>query len=167
MAKLRKGPSGGHEKIAIDMTPMIDVVFQLIIFFMLTLKIRANEGDFNINMPLGQGAGQSSELPPIKVRLEANPDGTLRTIAIGRQSLGNDERAFALLNQEVLGLVGRPGTAFSKDIEVELDADYELQYQYVVTAMTACTGKIDEKGQPLRFVEKIKFAPPRPKRAAN
>ncbi|MCY2964755.1 MAG: biopolymer transporter ExbD [Planctomycetota bacterium] len=163
--KLKKG-SGGFEKIPIDMTPMIDCVFQLIIFFMLTLKIRANEGDFNINMPLGQGVGQQSELPPIKVRLESNPDGTLRTIAIGRQSLGNDQRAFALLNQEVLSLVGRPGAAFSKDIEVELDADYELQYQYVVSAMTACTGKVDEKtGQPLRFVEKIKFAPPRAKRA--
>jgi len=83
--KLKKG-SGSFEKIPIEMTPMIDCVFQLIIFFMLTLKIRANEGDFNINMPLGQGVGQQSELPPIKVRLEANPDGTLRTIAIGRPS---------------------------------------------------------------------------------
>ncbi|RPI90640.1 MAG: biopolymer transporter ExbD [Planctomycetaceae bacterium] len=167
MAKLRNHGPGGHEKIPLDMTPMIDVVFQLIIFFMLTLKIRANEGDFNINMPLGQGVGQSSELPPIKVRLESNPDGTLRTIAIGRQSLGNDERAFALLNREVLNLVGRPGTAFSKDIEVEIDSDYELHYQYVVSAMTACTGKLDEKGQPMRFVEKIKFAPPRAKRGAG
>jgi biopolymer transport protein ExbD len=42
--KLKKA-SGGPAKIPIDMTPMIDCVFQLIIFFMLTLKIRANEGD--------------------------------------------------------------------------------------------------------------------------
>jgi biopolymer transport protein ExbD len=162
--KLKKA-SGGPAKIPIDMTPMIDCVFQLIIFFMLTLKIRANEGDFNINMPLGQGVGQSSELPPIKVRLEARPDGTLRNIAIGQRSLGDGTRAYALLNQEVLNLVGRPGAAFSKEIEVELDADYELHYQDVVSAMSACTGKVDEKtGNPVRFVEKIKFAPPRPKK---
>jgi biopolymer transport protein ExbD len=163
--KLKKA-SSGPEKIPIDMTPMIDCVFQLIIFFMLTLKIRANEGDFNINMPLGAGVGQSAELPPIKVRLEANPDGTLRSVGLGRQSLGNDARAFGLLNQEVLGLVGRPGAAFSKDIEVEIDADYELHYQHVVSAMTACTGRLDPKTkEPIRFVEKIKFAPPRPKQA--
>ncbi|HBH52397.1 MAG TPA: biopolymer transporter ExbD [Planctomycetaceae bacterium] len=162
--KLKKA-SGGPAKIPIDMTPMIDCVFQLIIFFMLTLKIRANEGDFNINMPLGQGVGQSSELPPIKVRLEARQDGTLRNISIGQRSLGDGPRAFALLNQEVLNLVGRPGAAFSKEIEVELDADYELHYQDVVSAMSACTGKVDEKtGNPVRFVEKIKFSPPRPKK---
>jgi hypothetical protein len=32
--------------------------------------------------------------------------------------------------------------------------------------MTACTGRLDPKTkEPIRFVEKIKFAPPRPKKA--
>ncbi|MEZ6121857.1 MAG: biopolymer transporter ExbD [Planctomycetaceae bacterium] len=44
----------GNAKIAVDMSAMIDVVFQLLIFFMLTLKIVEPEGDFDINMPLGQ-----------------------------------------------------------------------------------------------------------------
>jgi len=64
----------GFEKINVPMAPMIDVVFQLLIFFMLTLKIVAPEGDFDINMPMGAGA-PSDELPPLdlKVRLLANP----------------------------------------------------------------------------------------------
>ncbi len=55
------------------MTPMIDVVFQLLIFFMLTLKIIAPEGDFNINMPLGRhfcqavGKGLTSRKRPQRV----------------------------------------------------------------------------------------------------
>ena len=49
------------DKIAIDMTPMIDVVFQLITFFMLTLKDVAVEGDFDIKMPLGPSKGAVSE----------------------------------------------------------------------------------------------------------
>jgi len=157
-----KHASRGPAKIAIDMTPMIDCVFQLIIFFMLTLKIRADEGDFNIHMPLGVAQGVAAELPPIRVRLEANADGSLRSIAMGQEAYGNDERAFDLLNARILNLVGRPGTAFSKDVEVEIDADYELHYQYVVTAISKCTGKIDERTrEPRRYVEKIKFAPPR------
>ena len=84
--KLTKGSAGPH-KVAIDMTPMIDCVFQLIIFFMLTLKIRADEGDFNINMPIGMSQGESSAIPDIKVRLEANPNGSLRSVALGRLPL--------------------------------------------------------------------------------
>ena len=37
MAKRRSSSLG--DKVAIDMTPMIDVVFQLMSFFMCTLKI--------------------------------------------------------------------------------------------------------------------------------
>ena len=50
-------------KIAIDMTPMIDVVFQLITFFMLTLKTVVTEGDFDIKMPLGVSAGAAPDDP--------------------------------------------------------------------------------------------------------
>ncbi len=49
-----RGTGKKNEKIEPQMAPMIDVVFQLLIFFMLTLKITSPEGDFNINMPLGQ-----------------------------------------------------------------------------------------------------------------
>ena len=40
------------EEIELQMTPMIDIVFQLLIFFIMTFKIIAPEGDFNIKMPL-------------------------------------------------------------------------------------------------------------------
>ncbi len=39
------------EKIELQMTPMIDIVFQLLIFFIMTFKIVEVEGDFNIKMP--------------------------------------------------------------------------------------------------------------------
>ena len=39
------------DKVAVDMTPMIDVVFQLLVFFALTLNVVEAEGDFRIRMP--------------------------------------------------------------------------------------------------------------------
>ena len=39
------------QKIELQMTPMIDIVFQLLVFFVMTFKIAAMEGDFNIKMP--------------------------------------------------------------------------------------------------------------------
>lgn len=152
-------------KIEAQMAPMIDVVFQLLIFFMLTLKILAPEGDFNINMPLGQAAQQdSSDINlDIKVRLLANPDGTLQNVVIGKRQLGNDPAVFERLNSTILGMVGRPGERASDDMEVEIDADYGLHYTYTIQAISACTGKLDPvTKQPVRYVDKIKFAKPRP-----
>lgn len=44
---------GGKEKeeIKLQMTAMIDIVFQLLVFFIMTFKITALEGDFQVNMP--------------------------------------------------------------------------------------------------------------------
>ena len=83
--------SGEGEKIETQMAPMIDVVFQLLIFFMLTLKIVEPEGNFDINMPLGkpqQSTVTDADLPPLKVRLIAGADGQLADLQFNQQSLG-------------------------------------------------------------------------------
>ena len=67
------------------------------------------------------------------------------------------------LNSEILRAIGgTPGGPASKDTEVEIDADYNLHYSYVISAISACTGRFDERTkQIVRYIEKIKFAPPR------
>ena len=40
------------DEIKLNMTAMIDIVFQLLVFFIMTFKVVAMEGDFNIRMPL-------------------------------------------------------------------------------------------------------------------
>ena len=81
------------DKIAIDMTPMIDVVFQLITFFMLTLKTVITEGDFDIRMPLGASAGAAPEDAPTVLRLVMKADGEGRLAKInmnGNPIVGDD-----------------------------------------------------------------------------
>jgi biopolymer transport protein ExbD len=158
--------STGPAKVELNMTPMIDVVFQLMIFFMLTLKITSAEGDFSVNMPPRKAGGPPRDpVSEVKVRLTANTDGTLADLRLGRRSLGAADRAFADLNSEIVGLYGPPGNPLMQDVPVEIDADYDLNYQAVVKAITACTGRIDPATrQVIRYVEKIKFAPPRPPR---
>lgn len=143
---------------------MIDVVFQLLIFFMLTLKIVAPEGDFNINMPLGAGA-PIDELPPLdlRVRLTANPDGTLQQLAFNSVGLGNDYPAcFDRLNTEIARIVGG-GKGHSDDLEVEIDADFGLHYMYTMKAVSSCSGRFNARtGGRVTYIEKIKLAKPRP-----
>lgn len=147
------------------MTPMIDVVFQLLIFFLLTLRINEPEGEFQINMPLDEKAAPSNEiaLPPIKVRLIANEDGSLNSIVFGERNLGGGPDVFERLNQVILQTVGGNQTGgAASETEVEIDADYQLDYSYTIRAVSACTGAIDPAtNQPVRYVDKIKFTPPK------
>lgn len=153
-------PPADEGKIELQMTPMIDIVFQLLIFFMLNLRIVAPEGDFNIKMPLGaanQAPSDEIPLPVINVRLTAGPDGQLAGIKMGERNVGS----FAELHNHILALVGDAGPdAQAAQPEVEIDCDYDLRYEYVVEAITAISGQTHGR-EILPLVEKIKFAPPR------
>jgi biopolymer transport protein ExbD len=50
-----KFKSRSNEKVEMQLTSMIDIIFLLLIFFVMTFKIAAQEGDFNIRMPIGGG----------------------------------------------------------------------------------------------------------------
>jgi biopolymer transport protein ExbD len=151
-----------EEKVELMMTPMIDIVFQLLIFFIMTFKIAAPEGDFNIKMPLAapsQGLPEPDQLPPMTVRLKAAGGGQLADIQFGQKSLG---KSFPALRSNVRTMLGDdPGPGTLENAEVEIDADYDLRYEYVVEAITAVTGYVDEETRLIKkLVEKIKFAPP-------
>lgn len=152
------------DKIEIQMAPMIDVVFQLLIFFMLTLKIIEPEGDFNINMPLSSpvDANKTEDIifPKIKVRMTANADGRLASLSLNQNNLGNDKRAFEQLNLDIFRFIGGMDDEQRSQVEVEIDADYNLHYSNIIRAVGACSGKM-KSGRIVRYIEKIKFAAPR------
>ena len=153
---------GLPDKIPIDMTPMIDIVFQLLTFFCMTLKVAALEGDFSIKMPLAapsQGRPDPNVIPPMKVRLRADSTGRLAELTLNDRAFNGPDR-WQQLHQQIAGLVGEGSVASSA--EVELDCDFNLKYEHVIEAITAVSGRMGPDGQIIKLVEKIKFAPPRP-----
>ncbi|MDR0870586.1 MAG: biopolymer transporter ExbD [Planctomycetaceae bacterium] len=146
-------------KIELNMTPMIDIIFQLLAFFVMTLKIAAPEGDFSIKMPPAGRAEASVEMPPepLRVRLSASPAGKLTAITLGDRVIGTN---FADLRKKVLLLIQQRGGPDKADVEVELAPDENLRYEYVIEAMTAVTGEMRD-GNVYRICNKIKFAPRR------
>ncbi len=149
-------------KIELQMTPMIDIVFQLLVFFIMTFKIVTPEGDFNIRMPIAapsEGQPDPDLLPPIQVRLQSTGTGHLSAIRMGEKSLG---RNFEELNKEIRQIVGpSTGPNVTGAAEIEIDADYALRFEYVMDAITAISGYVGEDGSIITLAEKIKFAPPR------
>ena len=158
--KIKREPLS--DKIPIDMTPMIDIVFQLLTFFIMTLKIATQEGDFNIRMPLAApraGTPDPNQLPPMKLRMTADSAGNLTSLVLNERSFSGPDR-WKQLNNHIAGIVGAGSAAQSA--EVELDCDYNLKYENVIEAITAVSGELSQDGQLVKLVEKIKFSPPRP-----
>jgi len=158
----------GDEKVELMMTPMIDIVFQLLVFFIMTFKIVSPEGDFNIKMPLAapDDTGDPEVLAPLQItiRLQAFEDGGLRSIQMGERPLGS----FKALTLAIIDYVGDdfgPGSV-AAETEVELDCDPNLNYEYVMAAITAVSGYVRD-GQFFKLIEQIKFAPPREEQAPS
>jgi biopolymer transport protein ExbD len=151
------------ERLEFNMTPMIDVCFQLIIFFMLSMRLFSAEGDFSIQMPSAapqEGLPDEMQTPPVKVRLRADRKGKLAGIQIGQRAVAN----FKDLQRQVREISGldRGPAATAGGAEIELDCDYNLKFEYVVKTLTAVSGFLAEDKQTVvRMVDKIRFAPPR------
>ena len=153
---------GCDDKIELSMTPMIDIVFLLNIFFLFTFKIVLPEGDFNVQMPSAAAAraAQPSELPPLRLVMKAAPTGQLADLQLAGRSFGNGRDAFAQLQNYIRTQVVAEGGAATDEQEVEIDADYDLNYDYVMRAITAVTGYV-ENGQRHKLLDRIKFTPPK------
>ena len=163
--RINKGRLSG----GLELTPMIDVVFQLLIFFMCTLKMIEPEGDFDISMPLGAPMADSvtdAELPPFKVRMEADANGELVNLSFNGENLGGGLGAISSLNSKVFRSITALQAIGSDQLEkqeVEIDPDYNLNYRYIINAIGACSGRVGQNGVHIPYLQRIKFAPIRQK----
>ncbi len=151
--KIRQSGISSDSDVTLEMTPMIDVVFLLLIFFMLTFKIVSVEGQFSINMPKAEGAQAdptldvSTALPDIRLRLVADlEDGSLEAILVDDDPIGSFEELGPIL----MGMTGGD-PEMAADIAIQLRADPQLHYGHVIQAINeAARARITQ----------IKFEPP-------
>ena len=170
--KLRHSTNSGDDKIELQMTPMIDIVFQLLVFFIMTFKIVSQEGDFNIKMPLAApAAGTPDELQveTFRVELKADGGGRLSNMSLNGRPLGplqfDTQGQWVntnVLQDEIVSLIGtdRGPDSIQENAEVELVCDYGLHYVHVIEAITAVSGYVGDDETVIKLIEKIKFAPP-------
>ena len=150
------------EEIKINMTAMIDIVFQLLVFFIMTFKVVAMEGDFNIKMPLASESADSldEELPDlITVRLNAGENGNSSSITVDDSEILREATMFSDLTsivEERLAAEGDPER--TSETEVEFDIAYNLKYSYTVKAIAAVSGKVLPDGEGIKtLIKKVKF----------
>ncbi len=120
-----------QENPTLDMTPMIDVVFELIIFFVVTLT-EAQKKDESIELEDGQHGIilTPEELPPTHMMIDIGlrKDGRAR-ISMGDRDITPDE-----IGRRVKEKMRKFG-----EFPVLIRADYECPHEAVARVMNACT----------------------------
>jgi biopolymer transport protein ExbD len=115
---LRARRRGGGAAL-IDLTPLIDVVFQLLIFFVLTSTFQNNPA-FNVQLPKAENREQVQEPKAVVVTLSARGEFEVDGEVV-------DERELEL---RLCAAAQDPETT-----GVNIKADQSTQHQYVVTVM--------------------------------
>ena len=125
-----------QENPALDMTPMIDVVFELIIFFVVTLT-EAQKKDETIELEDGQHgiALTPEELPPTHMQIDiASRDKKGKPLPRGRITMGDREITPEEISRRVKERMRKV-----KDFPVLIRADYNCRHEVVARVMNAVT----------------------------
>lgn len=73
MARYRRRNRTQHEEAKLEMTPMIDVVFQLLVFFIFTLKPQDIIAELNVNRPAPDSRPPPKDQPQDLVSITIGP----------------------------------------------------------------------------------------------
>ncbi|MCI0492042.1 MAG: biopolymer transporter ExbD [Planctomycetes bacterium] len=114
------------QTLGLNMTPMIDVVFQLIIFFLLSNHLAQQESHLVLDLPAAL-SGREAEI-------NSAPRVTISVLADGQILLGTRPTPVEELASRLEFERKRAG----KDLEVRIRADRSVPYQAVEPILLAC-----------------------------
>lgn len=116
----------GRSDIGINLTPMIDVVFQLIIFFLVSSHLVKQEAQMALPLPVADSGQKAAEEAGKRVTLNVLSDGSL--VLAGRHVVSDE------LGPRLRDLAVRQ----QAPLEIRIRADRTVPYRFVEPALTAC-----------------------------
>lgn len=122
---MKIGPRNEEDSLDINITPLIDVVFLLLIFFMVSTTF-ARKSEIEIELP--EASAQERQEPPESI--EINIDAQGRYYVGGRQLVNTRAET---LRRALKARAGNP--ADGKPPPIVISADGKAPHQAVITAM--------------------------------
>jgi biopolymer transport protein ExbD len=125
--------------LALQMTPMIDVIFQLMIFFMCSIHFKSLEGKLYSYLPRDKGMASTQVVDPIldevRIKLIYSENAPLLT----RMKIGDQEFPdWGTLYSYIRNIAPKLRTMSGDVIPVKIDADDKVITQAVVHALNIC-----------------------------
>ena len=116
--------SGSRRELQVNMTPMIDVVFLLIIFFLVSSHLARQEAQLPLPLP---SAESGQELDSQRQRVVVNLSRQGELFLSGRQ----------VSRPELLRRLQHEVNRSGPDLEVRIRSDREVAFQFVQPILTA------------------------------
>ncbi len=134
----RRRKSDGSGETQMDLTPMIDVVFQLIIFFMIVTDMTS--ADYvSLTLPQARNAQKpdGSEKDFIVVNIQKEKEGGRNIFRIRGAKLPTYKDLAKVIEIEAAA-ARKPGQKLS-DLKVIIRCDQDVEYKYVQDVFKACS----------------------------
>lgn len=129
-------------KIEIDMTPMIDICFQLLTFFVFILNFESTDQNARIMLPASELAKPPENVDEVPIMLQVTKEGH---VLAGGQEFPTPESTKSLLNQERTVLEQRGKSVADANIIIRAHKD-------------AKTGDVQKLIKTAQEVEFVKFS---------
>jgi len=142
--------------VAINITALVDVIFCLCVFFMISFKFKQLEGKFESWLPKGKGVGgvgaDSSILEEVRVAMQWDEENQRTIRNFRNRRIDSDEELQVLIKEAHDDWVrmNKP------DTPVTIDAEARVPWEDVIKVMNICKSN---------RIDKIEFAlgaPPPP-----
>ena len=117
-------PNRSSEEVEINLTPLIDVVFLLLIFFMVSTTF-TRESEVSVDLP--EASGRALEVKPQVIEISIDAQGHY---FINRQGVINTQ--LATLKRAI-----RKAAAGSSEPQLIISADRKTPHEFVIRAMDA------------------------------
>jgi biopolymer transport protein ExbD len=130
--------SKGSGNVQFNMTPMIDIVFNLIIFFMLVSQFSEQEKE-EMTLPPAKTAAIRDETKGVNVTINLVDPDRPKVMIFGNEfepRLGSREHPSELENW-LIATAGKSDEAGGKALNIILRADEGIPYEAVATVMLA------------------------------
>jgi biopolymer transport protein ExbD len=128
-------------RITLSITPMIDVVFQLLIYFLLTAGIVSKERNLRAELSPEQSASMSNDpfaldIEPLVIRVESTPNGARITLPSGLADAQNVIDLERVLRDARFDETQSRGI-FPSDHPIRIAADSTARWEDVVGVFNA------------------------------
>jgi biopolymer transport protein ExbD len=125
-----------NEKVELQIAPLIDVVFLLLVYFMVVSSMKRSEADLSMSLPSAVPQAQAMEMPDEQV-IEVLPGGQI----ILNEKIYNDPNKEDLAELEHTLLRFREFSAvMNVPAMITVVADGNSRHERVVDVLNACAG---------------------------
>lgn len=141
----------GPVPIAANLTPMIDVVFLLVVFFVLVSQIvDLDRVDMDLPAPADAAALAASDDPRVVINLVPADNGGVEWMHLGGDVYSTEPSGRSELSRKLAGLLSS-----NPDLRINIRSDQATAYRHVSGALQAVRGAAGKAGVPAAHVNLV------------